>query len=398
MVICEKDRCTGCYACMNICPRGSIKMIDDERGFPHPSIDDSCISCGLCEKCCPQNNLSIKFCNGAIEGVYAAFTKDKNIRKNSSSGGLFSELAIEVIREGGIVFASKLSKDQKTLVFSGCDDIEELGLFQGSKYVQSHPEMIFKDIKREAMTGRIVLFVGTACQVAGLKAYLNKDYTNIFYIDILCHGVPSPKLWSDYLDKIEKEYGDEAVKVSFRYKKPSWTQFSLKVDFKRGKQMVNSKFDDPYLISFLKEISLRENCYHCPYTSTNRTGDITLADFWGYKSTDFKMRNNEKGISLVLVNSEKGENWFDKIKDKVCWVEKGLKEAMSGNRSLKEPWKKNENSEAFWKMYIEEGNLDKALTDFCRPYRFPKKMKINWFILNHLYLVPKPILRKKGLL
>ena len=398
MVICEKNRCTGCSACMAVCPKTCISMADDEKGFPYPSINDTCVECGLCQNVCPQNHDSMKYCNDGVVAIYAAFTKDKDIRADSSSGGIFSELAIEVIRKGGIIFASRFSEDQKTLLFGSCEDIHGLSDYMGSKYVQSHPEYIYKDVKKEVITGRNVMFVGTACQVAGLKAYLGKNYPNMLFVDIICHGVPSPKLWKDYLGMLEREYGDNAKDISFRYKKPSWTQFSLKVDFRHGGHVIKSKFDDPYLISFLKEISLRENCYCCPYTSTNRTGDITLADFWGYKSTEFKMRNTEKGISLVLVNTEKGTDWFSCIKDRINWTEKGLKEAMSGNRSLKAPWKKNENAEAFWNVYINEGNLDKALTDFCRPYRFPKKMKINWFILNHLYLVPKPILRKKGLL
>lgn len=234
-----------------------------------------------------------------------------------------------------------MSDDKKELIFDRCEDVEKIALFRGLKYVQSDPQDIFKSVKKDLDSNRKVMFVGTGCQVAGLRAFLRKPYDNLLCIDIICHGVPSPKLWREYLCSIEKNKEAHATHVSFRYKKPSWTQFSLRIDFDDGNSYIRSKFDDPYLISFLKEISLRENCYACPYTSTKRMGDITLADFWGYRSTSFKMRNNEKGISLVLVNSDAGEKWFQRISSSIECVEKTLKEAMGGNRSLKELWKKN---------------------------------------------------------
>lgn len=395
--ICEKGKCTGCCSCLAVCPKNSISMQEDSRGFKYPIISDNCIDCGLCKKICPQINENLEPFYG-IRKVWAAFSKDKDIRRQSSSGGIFTELAQLVLSEGGVVFASRLSDDQKELIFDRCEEKRKLDRFRGSKYVQSNPKCIFKTVKRELEINRKVMFVGTGCQIAGLRTFLRKPYNNLLCVDIICHGVPSPKLWREYLSGIEKKHGSQATKVSFRYKKPSWTQFSMKVDFNNGNSYVRSKFNDPYLIAFLKEISLRESCYACPYTSTKRMGDITLADFWGYRSTSYKMRNNEKGISLVLINSEAGEEWFDKIIPYIEYVEKSLREAMGGNRSLKEPWKKNLVAESFWDMYENDQSPDRALQEFCKPYRFPMKMRIDWFIVNHLYLVPKPILRKKGLI
>lgn len=164
------------------------------------------------------------------------------------------------------------------------------------------------------------------------------------------------------------------------------------MDFDNKESVVKSKFDDPYLIAFLKEMSMRENCYSCEYTSTNRTGDITLSDFWGYHSYDFKMRNTEKGISLVLINNEKGKSAFNDIKDNIMWQERTMKEAIGGNRSLKMSWEKNPNYNDFWEEYINGDGMVSAFKKYCTPYRFPFIIYLTWFIVNHMYLIPKPLL------
>lgn len=397
-VICEKEHCTGCTACMASCPKKAVSMKEDEKGFIYPYIDQAaCVDCGLCRKICPQNKIKQNI-NPNIRKIYAAFSKNSDIRKNSSSGGMFTELAQSIVQDGGVVFASRMDDGCHELYFDRCERFEDISKFRGSKYMQSNPRYIFSDVRNELESRKKVLFVGTACQVAGLKSFLKKDYSTLITVDIICHGVPSPKLWRDYLEQLEQSYGCSAKKVNFRHKRPSWTEFSLFVEFKNGKHFLQNKFDNPYLISFLKEIALRNNCYSCPYTNTERMGDITLADFWGYKSTDFKMRNTEKGISLVLINSEKGGELFDKLTPRILYAEKRLKDAIGGNRSLKEPWRKNPLADKFWLEYLKGDGLQSAFEKYCTPYRFPVKMKINWFILNHLYLVPKFILRKKGLI
>lgn len=395
MEICDKKKCTGCQACMNICPTGAISFHEDEKGFLYPDVGEKCVGCNACKKVCPRNSGILV--NYREPLVYAAFTKNKSIRRYSSSGGIFTELAKTILEQSGVVFASRMSEDCKTVLYDSCESVDDLARFQGSKYVQSQPGFIFQQVKKRLLQGQSVLFVGVPCQVDGLKKYLNKDYENLITVDIICHGAPSPKLWRDYCSHLEDIYRTNAVNVSYRYKKPNWTRFSLKVDFANGKTYVKNKFDDPYLIAFLKEISLRENCYSCEYTSTHRTGDITLADFWGYHSYTFKMRNTEKGISLVLINSEKGKVAFEGIKSVIKCQERTIEEAISGNRSLKEPWKKNPVSEDFWNEYTKGEGMEKAFEKYCKPYRFPVKMRISWFITNHMYLIPKTLLemRKK---
>lgn len=395
MAICERDKCTACGACMNICPKNAIYFNEDEKGFLYPVINDECVECGACQRVCPRNTGSLLSIDEPV--VYAAFSKDKETRMSSSSGGLFTEIAKSILNQDGFVFASRMSDDCKTVIFDSCTSEQDLSQFQGSKYVQSSIGLIFQDVKKILLNGKKVLFVGVPCQVDGLKKYLNTEYDNLFTIDIICHGVPSPKLWRDYCDKLERENHSKINNVSFRYKKPNWTRFSLKADFESGKSIINSKFNDPYLISFLKEISMRQSCYSCEYTSTRRTGDITLADFWGYRSDNFKMRNTEKGISLVLVNTEKGKVLFQMIQNKIMFQKRAMQEAMSGNKSLKQPWKKNPVSDAFWNEYIYGDGMEVAMEKYCKPYRFPLKMYLSWFLINHMYMIPKPLLqlRKK---
>ena len=219
---------------MCICPKDSITFQEDEKGFAYPVIEDSCVSCGACMKVCPRNTGMVL--NTNTPEVFAAFSKDKQIRKNSSSGGLFSEIAKYILNQGGVVFAARLSMDQKEVVFDSCKTIDGLKAFQGSKYVQSNPGLIYRQIKKTLSNGVQVLFVGVPCQVDGLKKYLNKDYSNLITIDIICHGAPSPKLWREYLEKLEAGQQAKASNVSFRYKKPNWTRFSLKVDFDNNNQ------------------------------------------------------------------------------------------------------------------------------------------------------------------
>lgn len=378
---------------MCVCPKDSITFQEDEKGFSYPVIGDACVHCSACLKVCPRNTGMML--NNCDPEVFAAFSKDKQIRKKSSSGGLFSEIAKHILNQGGVVFAARLSRDQKEVVFDSCKSVEKLSAFQGSKYVQSNPGLIYRQIKKTLSEGIKVLFVGVPCQVDGLKKYLNRDYSNLITIDIICHGASSPKLWREYLSELETKQRAKASNVSFRFKKPNWTRFSLKVDFDDNTTIVNSKFEDPYLISFLKEISMRDNCHCCEYTSTSRTGDITLADFWGYHSYNFKMRNTEKGISLVLVNTEKGKAIYEEIQDAIRSERRTMKEAISGNRSLQAPWEKNELSDAFWNEYLYGEGMSSALKKYCVPYHFPKKMYMTWFILNHMYLIPKPLLNAR---
>ena len=234
-----------------------------------------------------------------------------------------------------------------------------------------------------------MLFVGTACQVAALRSYLGKHkYENLVCIDLICHGVCSPELYGRYLELLKSRYGNSDIKgINFRYKKPSWMGYSLKVDFENGKCYVGSKFQDPYLIAFNKDIAVRDCCYTCRYTKTERLGDITLADFWGYKSSHECAKYYQEGISCVIINTEKGKQLFETVKEEVIFEERTMDEAKAVNKSLERPWSKNELSDPFWHDYLEGKDLEEIFAKYCKPYPQTMKERASWFVLSHYAII-----------
>lgn len=391
MLITEHELCTGCGVCANICPKKAIKMTSSKRGFLYPAVDDNiCIHCNRCIKQCP-----VKHDNVAEEmkkKVYAVWSKDNETRIKSSSGGFFMVVAKYILSNGGAVCATRFSDDFSGAVFDICESESELYRFRGSKYVQSNLNPVYSRVKDLLENKRLVLFVGTGCQVAAIKSYLGRTYDNLLCIDLICHGVPSPMVWEKYIQHLDKEHGNSGVKsISFRVKKPSWKEYSLEVIFNNGQNYVRSKTQDPYLIAFGKDIILRPSCEHCKYACLKREGDITISDFWAYRSFDFKTRNDEKGISCCIVNSQKGTQLFELLRNEFVVVEKEIDEAIRGNRSLIKPWSANEKTDEFWNLYDEKG-ID-ALTQYCQPFSIPKQMKLDWFKQDHLWLIPKPVLK-----
>ena len=211
-------------------------------------------------------------------------------------------------------------------------------------------------------------------------------------MDLVCHGVPSPMIWKEYIQSLNTEYGNSGVKsISFRVKRPSWKEYSLEVIFNNGQKYIKSKTQDPYLIAFGKDIILRPSCEHCKYACLKREGDITISDFWAYRSFDFKTRNDETGISCCIINSQKGIQLFELLRNELVVVEKGMDEVIRGNRSLIKPWSVSERADEFWNLYDKKG-ID-ALIQYCQPFRISKKMKMDWFKQDHLWLIPKPVLK-----
>ena len=397
--------CTGCMLCYNVCASDAIKMVPNGNGFYYPQIQaEKCVNCGACMRYCPVNeDMSHDSVDSYVgeshnpdmttHQVKAAWSKDKRIRKNSSSGGLFSIMAEAVLSKGGVVCASKFTDDFHRVHFDVCDSKDGLYSFCGSKYVQSSPNYIYRRVKQILLDGRWVMFVGTGCQVAALKKYVGLEYDNLICVDLVCHGVPSPKVWADYLDYLLCQHNAEKAQfVSFRTKKPSWKEYSLRVDFSNGSSYCKMKTQDPYMIAFAKDIMLRPSCSECRYACLNREGDVTLSDFWAYRSFEYKTRNTEKGISCCIINSSKGRRLFEEISDRVITVDKEMKEAISGNKSLIKPWANNKNSDKFWQAYERIGI--NALFEFCESYNNPFTMKFNWFVLDHLWLIPKPVLKR----
>ena len=340
MEIIEKNKCTGCTACYNICPKGAIEMIEI-NGFKYPHIDSNkCINCGLCKKICPiykKNNDSLNKC-------YVGFSKDIKDLEKSSSGGIFPLIARNILNDNGIVIAASFKNNKLSHII--IDNIKDLDKLKGSKYLQSDLSNIFKHVK-ENINNKKILFVGTPCQVGGLKSYLKKDYENLICIDLICHGVPSPKLFDKYVKYLEDNNNDKLKNYNFRDKKTGWDTYSNTATFK-NKKYTELASSNSYMKLFLKDIALRESCYDCNFKLGNKYSDITLGDFWNVQKY-YPDMYNKKGVSAIIINTEKGNHLFNTIKDNITYKECNIDEILKGNPSLKYSSIKPINRDNFFK-------------------------------------------------
>lgn len=324
--ISNKSKCCGCTACVSICPKQCITMREDEEGFLYPMVDSSlCIDCNLCKKICPE--LHSKERREPLN-VYAAKHKNEQVRLASSSGGIFTLLAERIIDEGGVVFGARFNNNWN-VIHDYTETKKGLTAFRGSKYVQSYMGNCYQKVKFFLQQGRKVMFTGTPCQIAGLKNYLRKDYDNLLTVDVVCHGVPSPKVWRIYLNEIARKGGKNSVlfhpisekqeikSINFRSKSTGWKKYSFALilsgataDEEKNTVLLSSIFtENPYMNAFLSNLSLRPSCYDCPAKSGKSGSDITIADFWGIEEV-LPEFDDDKGISLILSYTEKGIYWL----------------------------------------------------------------------------------------
>lgn len=302
----EKEKCCGCGACANACPQKCVSMEPDKEGFLYPIVNnDRCVNCGLCERVCPFVNLSKA---NKKPTVFAARSNDDNTRYQSSSGGIFPELAKAMFKVGGVVFGAIMSSDNRKVIFSCASSINELTPIQGSKYIQAEIGDTYTIIKNYLLQGKKVLFTGTTCQVAGLKTYLQKDYDNLICADVICHGVPSPLMWNKYYDYMTDKYQCDVNRVSFRSKKYSWSEFGVQLSAE--KEVFEFSFQNPYFRLFNSNLCLRPSCYDCKVKGLNNKSDISLGDFWHIDSLIPSFEDG-KGVSIVLLNTQKGLDFFE---------------------------------------------------------------------------------------
>lgn len=341
----KKSNCCGCQACYNKCPRNAIEMIEDEKGFKYPKVnEEKCINCGLCEKVCPiMNNNQIS----NTPKAYACINKDEDIRMQSTSGGIFTLLATAIINKGGVVFGACFN-EKFGVCHTYSETVEELAKYRSSKYLQSDIGLSYRKVKEFLDLGKYVLFTGTPCQIEGLQSFLGKEYEKLYLQDIICHGVPSPLVWKKYKEYRENKNSSTLDKMSFRSKeKTSWRRYNVNMKFENGSEYDINHNDDAYMKAFLKHLSLRESCTECKFKKNNRLSDITLADFWGIQNVKPEM-NDGKGTSLVIVNSTKGQELMRLIADYIICEEVDFNKAISGNPSFNTVSKANENSSKFF--------------------------------------------------
>lgn len=348
MEITSSNLCFGCTACVQVCPKSAITMIENNEGFLYPQIDENkCTNCGICKNICPNNKKTSN--NTPKPIVYAAMASD-DIRKQSSSGGAFSIIAKYVFDKKGYVCGCTFDTNERIAKHIIIDTEEDLYKLRGSKYLQSELTDIYIKIKELLNSDKYALFSGTPCQVAGLKSFLKKEYAKLITIDILCHGVGSPKVYKKYLSELITNPQEELLSINFRDKANGWLPPLINNTNTNKNTYRFSQLEDLYLQAFLKNICLRKSCGNCKYCTTLREGDITLGDFWRIEEYNKKLNDN-KGTSLILVNNEKAEQLIQDIKDNFStFTNVPLDYAIIGNRNLHHPSKIHKNRDKFFNL------------------------------------------------
>lgn len=335
---------------MNICPRDAIECKTDRYGKTVPDIrQDRCISCGMCVKVCPANHPSAK--NSPRE-CYAAWSRDEEERKYCSSGGLATEFSRRVLEQGGIVYGAAFDENLK-LVHMAAESPEQLEKFKGSKYVQSYIGTVFRDVKEQLSRGRTVLFIGTPCQIAGLKGFLGKEYDTLILVDLICHGTPPMEYLREYAEKAGK--GRKITDISFRGRR------NYRLTLYSGSRAVYSvrNKQDYYFTGFYNGLIARDNCYECEYAVPQRGSDITIGDFWGLRRSELKVPYSGR-ISVALINSDRGAAFWEQVKERFIYEARPIEEAVSGNAQLRRPSVCHPDRELFLRAYTR-GNFTEAV-------------------------------------
>lgn len=334
------SKCYGCGSCELVCPYNCIDFIVAQDGFHYPRINDDCVDCGLCKQVCPAFSQNLKeIFNDEPKFVCGCWDNNVEGRISSSSGGVFALLSNFIIRRyEGVVYGAML--DEKFNVFhKRICQIDEIKGLQGSKYVQSNTLKVFQKVKNDLENGVQVLYSGTPCMIAGLKLFLKKKYANLKTADLICHGVPSPKIFKEYIEFLKRKHG-EVSDFKFRYKKK--VGYSSYLSFKsKNKRITELIGISPYMFGYYKGYYNRECCYSCAFTKVKRVADITMGDFWGFGKIYPKIKKSEKyGVSCVLLNTIKGIKMFDEIKDSMTIIESTLEKCLLNQPSLRKPNKR----------------------------------------------------------
>ena len=333
--ISDKKDCCGCNACGDICVHQAINFKSDIEGFWYPEVDEQkCIDCHLCEKVCPIINIKELKKNDfkTPSHTYAAIHKNMKIRWDSTSGGAFSALADVMYNQGGYVSGAIYNKDFSVRNFIS-NDSNDLIKLRSSKYLQSNAEGLYKEIKMLLRRGEKVLACGTPCQMTALKSFLRKDYENLVIVDFICRGVNSPKVYRAYLDSLEKKFGSKVVFVKAKNKELGWRNLTRKVTFANGKSYYGVLMEDDFRRGYHTNVFCRPSCYECKFKGFPRVADITIADYWGIEKIDRNL-DNDIGTSMILINSRKGEAFFDIAKEILEYKETEFYSVFKGNGAL----------------------------------------------------------------
>lgn len=357
--ITDKHNCCGCSACVQRCPKQCITMQEDNEGFFYPIVDEtSCIECRLCETVCPVLN---QVGERKPMTCYAAKNIDDAVRFKSSSGGVFMPLAVTVIEKGGVVFGACYNYLWE-VEHVAVTKVEELDVLRGSKYVQSKIGGTFKEVEAYLKDGRDVLFSGTPCQVAGLKKYLRKDFDNLITIDVVCHGVPSPMVWRDYISQLPT---DKITEICMKDKSTGWRNYSFSLRDKDNNTILSEKASyNKYLLAFIRNLTVRPSCFVCPAKAGKSCSDITLADLWGIEKIIPEMDDN-MGASFVCCNTEKGDRMLKSINIDIAAIDYDT--TVPFNPCIYKSTSEPSERVAFWNKYERKGILALSSIKKSRP-------------------------------
>lgn len=371
-----------------MCAKNAITFKTDIEGFWYPEVNkDICTDCGLCEKVCPILQPADKVIRYNEPRVFAAYTKDDVIRTDSTSGGIHSTLAQKMYEKNAYVGGAVYNEDHTVSQIID-DDPNRLAEIRSSKYLQSDATGVYREIKAKLREGREVFFCGCPCQVQALYKFLgNREYDNLTTCDFICRGVNSPKVFLKYMDMLERQYGAKATKIKFKNKKWGWHNFSMRVNFANGKEYCKDRYHDLFFIGYLQaNLLTRPSCYKCHFKGFPQKADITLADFWGIERLDRSM-DQDRGTSLVMVNSDKGLALFNSIKGMIIWKEFTMLDAQRGNPAMNESLKTAKPNRGHFYSALDKEPFEKVAKKFFPP--MPNKfstLKISYLlsVIRHI--------------
>jgi coenzyme F420-reducing hydrogenase beta subunit len=354
----NKEQCCGCEACVQVCPRKCISFNMDNEGFGYPKVNESeCVKCGSCVKACPIINA--KKPSDEIKKAYIGYIKDEKIRAVSSSGGLFTAFAEYIIARNGAVYGAAFDKNF-TAHHICVESSDDLGKLRGSKYIQSRINTSYIEAKEQLEQGRLVLFTGTACQIAGLKRFLGKEYDGLYTIDLLCHGVPSEKVWLRYTNELEKKHNAHIVSVYQKSKLSGWRDSTFEIIFGNGDSERSVSSKNGFMRLFLSDICLRPSCHACRFKSLKRDADITIGDCWRIRDFDAEM-DDDKGISNIIIHSEKGQRLFENISHLLNYKEADVDVALPKRSLSRISVARHRNRDKFFKKLNKGKSTDELL-------------------------------------
>lgn len=361
-VYCGKENCCGCGSCGQKCPVGAIHMEADREGFLYPAIDSGrCVNCGACVGVCPIPR-GEAWKAKEEPAAYAAKHKDRNVLRESTSGGAFTALSDLILEQGGVIYGAAYGREfgegGLSVSHYRAETKEERDRFRFSKYVQSDTRDTFSQVREDLKKGRVVLFTGTPCQNAGLRGYLGGEHwpDNLILCDVICHSVPSPRIWADYVEFLEREYGDGSAtlnRAQFRTKEVPWSRTAKSFVFTLGNDPHVHMDDRYHKLLFQARTATRPSCYSCRFASLQRVTDLTIADYWGIEKYLPEFTDDD-GVSIILVNTKKGEGYFRRMGERMEWVRRPVSECLKEQPRLSSPLPAPEGKarEAFWEAWL----------------------------------------------